>query len=176
MLLRYLVITPHQVRYAFETTAAALEGRSGVDCTFSGSTAVLVLVTTKGASTGAKGGAKGGAHPKGSSGSSGSRREITVGFVGDSRAVLGRSGQAGGGGGGGGGGGRQRPAEVTAMVLTPTPNPNPTPTPTPTPDPNPTPTPNQVMTQSTQQAAATVKATTQAPVPLFSACLKRALG
>ena len=32
------------------------------------------------------------------------------------------------------------------------------------------------MTQSTQQAAATVKATTQAPVPLFSACLKRALG
>ena len=48
MLLRYLVITPHQVRYAFERTAAALEGRSGVDCTFSGSTAVLVLVTTKG--------------------------------------------------------------------------------------------------------------------------------
>eukprot|EP00964_Phaeocystis_antarctica_P131399 scaffold95300_cov27-Phaeocystis_antarctica.AAC.1 len=47
-LLRYLVITPHQVRYAFERTAAALEGRSGVDCTFSGSTAVLVLVTTKG--------------------------------------------------------------------------------------------------------------------------------
>ena len=119
------------MRYAFERTAAALEGRSGVDCTFSGSTAVLVLVTTKGTSIGAKG----------SSGASGSRREITVGFVGDSRAVLGRSGQAGGGGGGGGGGGRQRPAEVTAMVLTPTPNPNPTPAPTPTPDPNPKPTP-----------------------------------
>ena len=149
ILLRYLVITPHQVRHAFERTAAALEGRSGVDCTFSGSTAVLVLVTTtKGTSIGAKGGAhpgaKGGAHhPKGSSGSSGSsgsRREITVGFVGDSRAVLGRSGQAGGGGGGGGGG-RQRPAEVTAMVLTPAPTPAPTPTPTPTPTPYPLPPP-----------------------------------
>jgi len=32
------------------------------------------------------------------------------------------------------------------------------------------------MTQSTQQAAATVKATSPAPVPLFSASLKRALG
>jgi hypothetical protein len=32
------------------------------------------------------------------------------------------------------------------------------------------------MTQSTQQASATVKATAQSPVPLFSACLKRALG
>tara|TARA_B110001452_G_scaffold59012_1_gene45847 strand:- start:250 stop:1158 length:909 start_codon:yes stop_codon:yes gene_type:complete len=75
------------VAYAFEKTAAALEGRSGIDCRFSGSTAVLALITPS---------------PSG--------RVITVGFVGDSRAIVGRAkpGRAGG----------RAQAELMTLMLT----------------------------------------------------------
>lgn len=79
------------VRYAFEKTAAALEERSGIDCRFSGSTAVLALLT------------------RGANG----QRLLTVGFVGDSRAIVGRArpGQAVGAN-------RNPPAEAHAIEVT----------------------------------------------------------